>query len=213
MSQETLSRILDPFFTTKFTGRGLGMAEVAGIVKSHHGAIIVDSEPGKGTKITALFPVSAKTTTPFVEARETVPTVKTPSTSFTRRKTILVVDDEELVRSLVQRRLEALGYDTIAASDGDEGVQVFRDRADEIDLVLLDFAMPRMNGVEAFRELILIKPDVKIIISSGYTENVVMQSFPDQPPSAVLHKPYKMEELKAELERLLGACNRKTSLS
>ena len=81
--------------------------------------------------------------------------------------------------------------------------RVFRERLNEIDLVMLDFAMPKMNGVEAFGELIRIKPDVKVILCSGYTEDVVLESFPDQRPAGVLHKPYKMEALKAELERLL----------
>jgi two-component system, cell cycle sensor histidine kinase and response regulator CckA len=89
--------------------------------------------------------------------------------------------------------------------DGEEGVSLFRDRSNEIDLVMLDFAMPNMNGVEVFGELIRIKPDVKVILSSGYAEDVVMQSFPGQHPASVLHKPYKIENLKAELEKLLGS--------
>jgi YesN/AraC family two-component response regulator len=104
----------------------------------------------------------------------------------------------------VTRRLEVLGYLTITASDGEEGVRIFRERLNEIDLVLLDFAMPKMNGVEAFEELIRIKPEVKVILSSGYTEDAVMQSFPGQRPAGVLHKPYKMEDLETQLERLLG---------
>ncbi len=88
--------------------------------------------------------------------------------------------------------------------DGEEGVNLFRDRSNQIDLVMLDFAMPNMNGVEAFGELIRIKPDVKVILSSGYAEDIVLQSFSGQRPAGVLHKPYKMEDLEAELERLLG---------
>ena len=95
-----------------------------------------------------------------------------------RRKTILVVEDEAGVRNLVVRRLDLLGYDSIIAEDGEEGVSVFRERMNEIDLVMLDYKMPKMNGVEAFGELIRIKPDVKVILSSGYTEDVVFESFP-----------------------------------
>jgi two-component system, cell cycle sensor histidine kinase and response regulator CckA len=91
--------------------------------------------------------------------------------------------------------------------DGEEGVSLFRDRSNEIDLVMLDFAMPNMNGVEVFGELIRIKPDIKVILSSGYAEDVVLQSFPGQRPAGVLHKPYKMEDLKRQLERLLGTEN------
>ena len=97
-----------------------------------------------------------------------------------------------------------IGYDTIAAVDGAEGVHLFHERLNEIDLVLLDFAMPKMNGVEAFGELIQIKPDVKVILSSGYAEEVVLQRFPGPQPAGILHQPYKLDTLKAELERLLG---------
>jgi DNA-binding NtrC family response regulator len=126
------------------------------------------------------------------------------SDTAARRKTILVVEDEAGVRSLVVRRLDLLRYDSIIAEDGEEGVRVFRERMNEIDLVMLDFKMPKMNGVEAFGELIRIKPDVKVILSSGYTEDVVFESFPGSRPAGVLHKPYDMDILKAELDRLLG---------
>ena len=113
--------------------------------------------------------------------------------------------EEKLAREQSVEMLELLGYDTIAAVDGVEGVRIFRERLNEIDLALLDFAMPRMNGVQAFEELVRIKPDVKVILSSGYAEDIVLQSFPGKRPAGVLHKPYKMEELKGQLERLLGS--------
>ena len=204
MDVATQRKLFDPFFSTKFWGRGLGMAEVMGIVKGHHGAIMVESELGKGTIIRVLFPVPKKVQAEPVQVRDILETQTLATDCVGRRKTVLVVEDEELVRGLLIRRLEALGYDTISASDGDEGVHLFRERLNEIDLVLLDFAMPRMNGVEAFEKLVKIRPDVKVILSSGYTEDIVLQSFPDRRPAGILHKPYKMEELKGELERLLG---------
>jgi PAS domain S-box-containing protein len=205
MDDKTLQRLFDPFFSTKFWGRGLGMAEVMGIVKGHHGAIIVDSEIGKGTTVRVLFPLSEKLQDSSVQVKGVIETKPSVPASPTGRKSILVVEDEEMVRGLVTSRLEVLGYLTITASDGEEGVRIFRERPNEIDLVLLDFAMPRMNGVEAFAQLMRIKPDVKVILSSGYTEDVVMRSFPGKRPAGVLHKPYKMVELKGELERLLGS--------
>jgi CheY-like chemotaxis protein len=105
---------------------------------------------------------------------------------------------------MVLSRLEELDHGTIAAVDCVEGVHVFHEGLNEIDLVMLDFAMPKMNGVEAFAELIRIKPNVKVILSSGYTEEVVLESLPGTRPAGVLHKPYKMEELKDQLYILLG---------
>ena len=204
MDAETQHRLFDPFFSTKFWGRGLGMAEVMGIVKGHHGAIIVESEVGKGTTIRVLFPVSTKIQDQPARVIEAVDSKSPVSDSVSGRRTVLVVDDEELVRSMVLMHLEALGYDTIPAVDGAEGVHLFCERLNEIDLVLLDFVMPKMNGVEAFEELIRIKPDVKVILSSGYTEDVVAKSFPGPKPAGFLNKPYKLEAMKAELDRLLG---------
>jgi PAS domain S-box-containing protein len=204
MDVEMQRKIFDPFFTTKFLGRGLGMAEGLGIVKGHHGALFVVSQIGKGTTARVLFPVSKEAQVSDVTNLEVVKTPPVSPETVNLRKTILVVDDEELVRSMVLKRLEILGYDTIAASDGDAGVRIFQTLSNQIDLVILDLAMPKMNGVEALGELIRIKPDVKVILSSGYTEDVVMRSFPGKRPVGVLHKPYKMEELKGELERLLG---------
>jgi two-component system cell cycle sensor histidine kinase/response regulator CckA len=207
MDEQTLNRVFEPFFSTKFWGRGLGMAEVMGTVKGHHGAIIVDSELGKGTAIRVLLPVSEKAQTSSVTDREVVEPKEPASDNVTGRKTILVVDDEELVRGLCIEWLELLGYDTIAAVDGVEGVRIFRERLNEIDMVLLDFVMPRINGIEAFEELIRIKPDVKVIFSSGYAKDLIRQRFPGCQPASILHKPYDMDILKAELERLLGTAD------
>ncbi len=207
MDAETQRRLFDPFFSTKFWGRGLGMATVLGITKGHHGAIIVDSEVGKGTTIRVLFPASAQDRAPSLQDRSVVAVKDSRSDSGAGRKTILVVDDDEMVRDYCVEFLELLGYDTIAAADGEEGVRIVRERLNEIALVLLDFVMPKMNGAEAFMELTRIKPDVKVLLSSGYTEDVMRQRFPGRQPASILHKPYDMETLKAELERLLGTAD------
>ena len=207
MDTDTQRRLFDPFFSTKFWGRGLGMSKVIGITKGHHGAIIVDSEVGKGTTIRVLFPVSKEAQALSVQGMDIVETEAPAPDSVTKRKTILVVEDDTGVRDLTVKRLDVLGYDTIIAVDGEEGVSVFRERLNEIDLVMLDFKMPKMDGVEAFGELIRIKPDVKVILCSGYTEDAVIEMFPGHRPAGVLHKPYNMEDLKGKLEHLLGSVN------
>jgi PAS domain S-box-containing protein len=205
MDTGTLHRLFDPYFTTKPNNRGLGMAEVMGIVKGHHGALFVVSQLGKGTTIQVMLPVLKENQAQSLTDTESVETKSSEPAALNRRITILLVEDEKAFRDFTVRRLNALGYDTIIAGDGEQGVRIFRERLDEIDLVILDFAMPRMNGVEAFEELIRIKPDVKVILGSGYTEDSVLQSFADQYPSVFLHKPYNMEDLKREIERLLEA--------
>jgi CheY-like chemotaxis protein len=203
MDDQTQHRLFDPFFSTKFWGRGLGMAKVIGITKGHHGAIIVDSEVGKGTIIRVLFPVSKEAQAPSVHVVDLVETKAPAPDTVNQRKIILVVEDDRSVRDVTVELLEVLGYDTIIAVDGEEGVRVFQERLNEIDLVMLDFKMPKMNGVEAFGELIRIKPDLKVILCSGYTKDDVIEMFPGQRPAGVLHKPYNMGDLKGELVRLL----------
>jgi two-component system cell cycle sensor histidine kinase/response regulator CckA len=203
MSAETLRKLFDPFFTTKSNSRGLGMSEVMGIAKGHHGALFVISQLGKGTTVQVVFPVSKESQASSLTDSESVETKSSEPGALNRRKTVLLVDDEKAVRDFTVRRLNGLGYDTITAADGEQGVRTFRERLNDIDLVILDFAMPRMNGVEAFDELIRITPDVKVILCSGYAQDEVIKSFPRRHDAAVLHKPYTIEDLKAELERLL----------
>ena len=205
MEEDVIQKLFDPFFTTKFWGRGLGMSEVMGVVKGRGGAIHVESSVGQGTTVRVLFPVASG------QVKSTpVPTIGAPSggvkaASSPHRKTILVIDDEDLVRDMVTERLDFLGYKSITAVDGQHGAEVYKDRLNEIDLVILDFMMPRMNGVEAFSKLLEIDQDVKVILSTGYTEDTVSAMFGDRKPASILHKPYRIEILKQELERILSS--------
>jgi CheY-like chemotaxis protein len=202
MDEETQRRLFDPFFTTKSTGRGLGMSALLGIVRGHKGAIMVESEVGRGTTIRVLFPVSK---TASVErgpkkkaAKGQIRDVGTPSLSGT----VLVVDDEEFVRRLWESMLMHAGYRSLTAASGDEAVALLRDHADEIVCVILDLTMPGMDGVATFEALRAIKPDVRVILSSGYNEQEAIQRFSGQGLAGFIKKPYEMETLLAELRRV-----------
>src|SRR5450755_1042732 len=145
MGAETQAKIFDPFFSTKFTGRGLGLSAVLGIVRGHKGAIKVYSELGRGTTLKLLFPAADAAVQKESAAR--------PQPVLERRGTVLVVDDEEVVRGVAARILGSYGFDVILATDGRDGVARFRERHAEITVVLMDLTMPAMDGVDAFREI------------------------------------------------------------
>ena len=165
MDEEARCRMFEPFYTTKFTGRGLGMSVVLGIVRGHKGAVFVESQVGRGTAIRALFPAGAPgvRVTPDPERR-------TPSPSGRMSGTLLFVDDEAAIRSLGEAFAERLGFRALVAADGEAGLALFEAHADEIDCVILDLTLPRMDGLRAFREMKRLKPGVRVVLTSGYSE-------------------------------------------
>jgi signal transduction histidine kinase/CheY-like chemotaxis protein len=197
MSEQVQQRIFDPFFTTKFTGRGLGMSAVLGIIKAHSGALFLASAPGKGTTIRVIFPIAEGAVTPPVMESAHIHPPASPS------GTVMVVDDEKSVLKICVAMVKHCGFTVITASDGADAVRIFRERHDEIDLVLMDLTMPNMDGVAAMRELRRIKPDSKIILSSGFNEQELDERIGDQNPSGFIRKPYSVKNLEAELRRVM----------
>ena len=204
MSKETLQRLFDPFFTTKFTGRGLGMSAVMGIIRIHNGALFVESEPDKGTTFRALFPVS-EPALPTPVQEPVIPPPESESPVKRLSGLVLVVDDEKPVLKICTKMVQLCGFTVITACDGIDAVAKFREHADEIAVVLMDLTMPNMDGITAMNEIYRIRPDIKVILSSGFNEEELSDRLADQPPSGFIRKPYSMNVLEAEMRRVMQA--------
>ncbi|MBP6472577.1 MAG: PAS domain S-box protein [Chloroflexi bacterium] len=196
MTAETQAKIFDPFFSTKFTGRGLGLAAVLGIVRGHKGGLQVSSEPGRGTTFRLFFPAAQATAVP-IPAQHKIPTA--PLQAF-----VLVIDDETMVREAVADILGLRNIQVIQAGDGQAGLQAFQAHQDKIQLVLLDLSMPGLNGEETCIALRQINPHVKIILSSGYSQSEISERHADLDVTAFLQKPYSAEDLLEITEKYLG---------
>jgi signal transduction histidine kinase len=195
MTAETRARIFEPFYTTKFTGRGLGLAAVQGILRAHRGALKVYSETGRGTTFKILLP--AADGAPDVKERPM------PSTSPTSVGHVLVIDDEETMRNVTRRVLKSAGISVLLATDGVEGLEVYRAHRDEIDLVLLDVTMPRMGGEETFRQLRQLNPNVRVLLSSGYSEQEATAQFAGKGLAGFIEKPFHAAVLLEKVRTLL----------
>ena len=198
MEMEVQQRIFDPFFTTKFTGRGLGLAAVLGIVRSHKGALKVESRVGKGTVFRVMFP-SAK-----VVSVAKVVAPKSVETPVRGQGLILVVDDDEHTRSVARDMLEHLGFSVEVARDGAEAVTIFSSDPQRFSAVLLDMTMPVMDGEETWRKMASIRADVPVLFSSGYTEQEALERFEEREVFRFIQKPYNCEQLREALVGMLS---------
>ena len=197
---DTLPRIFDPFFTTKEVGKGtgLGLAMVYGIIKGHKGWIEVESEVGKGTAFRFFLPVSEAAEKARIEQSD-------KKILIGGDETVLLVDDEEMVRSLGNRILHSVGYKTLLANDGMEAVEIYQQKVSEIDLVILDLSMPRKSGRETMAELQQMNPKVKIIISSGFDKSGDVQQLLEAGAYEFIQKPFQLQNLLKVIRKVLDS--------
>lgn len=189
VSPENLKRIFDPFFTTKFTGRGLGLAAVQGIVRGHKGGLAVTSELGRGTTFRFFLPLS--TVGPDAGKAEE----RQQRAVWKGSGKVLVVDDDDLVRTALSRSLNRHGFDTVTATNGREAIARFKEAPDTFALVVLDLTMPEMGGAETFAELKNLSPKVKVLLTSGYNETDATSRFGGLGLAGFLQKPFLASEL------------------
>ena len=206
MDPATISRMFDPFYTTKFTGRGLGMSVVHGIVRGHDGAVMVNSEPGQGTTVTVYLPVSSNP----CQSSSGKSDEPTDLTGEKRNATngplsVLVVDDEPDVNGLICNILRKQGINTVSAFNGKQAVELLNNNPDSFGMAIVDLTMPEMDGVETFRNMVQIRPNIRVIMASGYDTDEIAKKFgAHNLPEHFLKKPFDYESVTKLVDELMA---------
>jgi len=189
--------MFEPFYTTKEVGKGtgLGLSMAYGIIKNHNGHISVFTEPGLGTTVRVYLPAAGG----IVKEKRGEGSMDTR----TKKGTILVIDDEEIVRELGKDILEAHNFMVLLAPQGNEGVRIFTENKDKIDLVILDMVMPEKSGKQTFKEIKAIKPDAKVLLCSGYGQEQYFHEVFEEGAAGFLQKPFRLNQLLGKVEEAL----------
>ncbi len=195
MERSTLNRVFDPFFTTRFMGRGLGLPAVMGVVFGHSGALSIESRIGEGTKVQAFLPCSEIQD----EFDTTLDDFSSSVMNWVGLGTVLVVDDDSALLTVASNMIERIGFQVLCAQSGEEAIELYQQHGDRVTLVLLDWSMPEMDGEAVAFALHQINPNVKVLLSSGYSEEMVMQGFDTGNIIGFVQKPYSFEQLKLKM--------------
>jgi PAS domain S-box-containing protein len=196
MDEKTLKRVFDPFFTTKEKerGSGLGLASAYGIIQNHDGTILAESETGQGTTFRIYLPVTEKPVIDKLPANQDV---------LVGTETILLIDDEEMILDVGVQVLKKLGYEVLTASNGIEGIEVYQQNRQEVAMVILDLIMPEMGGGETYDRLKEIDPQVKVLLSSGYSIDGQATEILNRGCDGFIQKPFSMEDLSVKLRQII----------
>jgi CheY-like chemotaxis protein len=197
IAEIALDTLFDPFYSSKSNGRGLGLPVVLGIVKAHGGAVTVASELGRGSTFRVFLPVS----TDVVVRRSDI---STEPSAREHGGTVLLIDDEEMIREMAATMLMRMGFKVLSAKDGVEALQIFKNHPDEVDIVLSDLSMPHMDGWETLTALRQIRPGIPAVLASGHDQSKVLVVDHAELPQVFLHKPYKKAELQAALAKAIA---------